>query len=170
MFARVSAPFLKRVTHFDLVQILGGLLAEKLNVAGMIRHPRLSGAIADAAWNAFLDMVDYKAARAGGRLIRVDPRNTTQACSACGAIVPKTLAERTHRCGCGLAIDRDLNAALNVLRAVAGPGRHNAGRGARRAAGNRPESGTGSAGCGFARAERATKAAGAKALAAAGSP
>lgn len=136
------------------------IVAEKLNVAGMVRHPRLSGAIADAAWNAFLGMVDYKAERAGGRLIRVDPRNTTQACSACGAIVPKTLAERTHRCGCGLAIDRDLNAALNVLRAVAGPGRHNAGRGAMRAAGNRPELGTG----------RATKPSGAKALAAVGSP
>src|SRR5437870_2431727 len=56
----------------------------------------------------------------GGRYVgMVSPRNTSQNCSGCGRLVEKTLSERVHRCphnDCGLVLDRDLNAALNILR------------------------------------------------------
>jgi putative transposase len=61
--------------------------------------------------------------RAGSYLIRVDSRNTSQKCSGCGDLVPKSLAVRTHACpSCGAVIDRDHNASLNILRAGIGAG------------------------------------------------
>jgi len=57
----------------------------------------------------------YKAERAGKVVELVDARYTSQKCSRCGAIVPKTLADRVHRCpSCGLEMDRDLNASINI--------------------------------------------------------
>lgn len=69
-------------------------------------------------------MLRYKAERAGARVIEVDPRNTSQDCSSCGIRVSKELEERTHACpACGLILDRDVNAARNILnRAGLGPG------------------------------------------------
>jgi putative transposase len=94
------------------------IVVEDLNIKNMIRHPTLARSIADASWSKFLDMLRYKAERAGAHLIRVDPRNTSQKCSGCGELVPKSLAVRTHSCPhCGLVIDRDWNASLNILRA-----------------------------------------------------
>jgi putative transposase len=89
----------------------------------MVRHPTLAPSISDASWSRFVSMLDYKAEKAGGHLIRVDPRNTSQKCSGCGELVPKLLAVRTHACPtCGLNIDRDHNASLNILRAGIGAG------------------------------------------------
>lgn len=79
----------------------------------------------DIAPGMFVSMLTYKAERAGGELIKVNPRGTSQRCSGCGETVPKTLAVRTHRCGCGLVLDRDVNAARNILslaKAVVGLG------------------------------------------------
>jgi len=71
-------------------------------------------------------MLDYKVEKTGGHLIRVDPRNTSQKCSGCDELVQKSLAVRTHACpSCGLAIDRDYNASLNILRAGIGAGAFN---------------------------------------------
>ena len=109
-----SAEMVKRA---DLIAV------EDLNVKNMIRNPTLARSIADASWSKFLEMLRYKAERAGAHLIRVDPRNTSQKCSGCGELVPKVLAARTHSCPhCGLVIDRDWNASLNILRAGIGPG------------------------------------------------
>ncbi len=89
----------------------------------MIRHPKLARSISDASWSTFVSMLDYKAEKAGSYLIRVDPRNTSQKCSGCGELVPKSLAVRTHACpSCGLVMDRDYNASLNILRAGMGAG------------------------------------------------
>jgi hypothetical protein len=55
------------------------------------------------------------AARAGGEVRQVSANNTSQLCSACAAKVPKTLSVRLHRCQCGLVMDRDQNAARNIL-------------------------------------------------------
>ncbi|MFA6328665.1 MAG: transposase [Candidatus Micrarchaeia archaeon] len=78
--------------------------------------------IFDAAWAMFTDIIVYKAGSAGCRIVLVDPKNTSQECSACGTIVKKTLWERQHVCqNCGFSEDRDLNASLNILkRATAG--------------------------------------------------
>ena len=62
-------------------------------------------------------MCEYKAANAGTvQVICVDPKYTSQACSGCGKIVKKTLDERWHSCECGCELDRDHNAARNILR------------------------------------------------------
>jgi putative transposase len=109
-----SAALVKRA---DLIAV------EDLKVSNMAHHPTLARSIADASWSRFVSMLDYKAEKAGGYLIRVDPRNTSQKCSGCAELVPKLLAVRTHACpSCGLVIDRDYNASLNILRAGIGPG------------------------------------------------
>jgi putative transposase len=109
-----SAELIKRA---DLIAV------EDLKVSNMVRHPTLARSISDASWSRFVSMLDYKAEKAGGHLIRVDPRNTSQKCSGCGELVPKLLAVRTHACpSCGLKIDRDHNASLNILRAGIGAG------------------------------------------------
>jgi putative transposase len=104
-----SAALVKRA---DLIAV------EDLNVQNMIKHPTLARSIADASWSKFLSMLAYKAEKAGGHLIRIDPRNTSQRCSGCAELVLKLLAVRTHSCpSCDLVIDRDWNASLNILRA-----------------------------------------------------
>jgi len=76
----------------------------------------LNKSIGDAAWRQLRQFTMYKAEEAGRRVIEVDPRGTTQRCSQCGAIVPKDLSVRIHECPhCGLRLDRDHNAALNIL-------------------------------------------------------
>lgn len=72
-------------------------------------------------------MLRYKAECAGARIIEVDAYDTTQDCSGCGMNVPKDLTQRVHQClHCGLTMDRDINAARNILsRAGVGPGLHN---------------------------------------------
>jgi putative transposase len=76
----------------------------------------LSKSISDAAWSQFLSMLSYKAEEAGRQFIRVNPRNTSATCSQCGSVKKKLLSERLHSCECGLVIDRDVNASLNILR------------------------------------------------------
>ena len=72
--------------------------------------------IHDASWSKFIFMLSYKAQSAGRKLIKVDPRNTTQRCSACGSIAEKDLSVRVHECPyCGFSCDRDYNASRNIL-------------------------------------------------------
>ena len=82
-----------------------------------------------AAWGSFVHQLVYKAEDAGKLVIKVDPRGTTQDCSRCAATVPKNLLVREHSCShCGLQIDRDLNAAINVLnRGLGLNGKHSPG-------------------------------------------
>ena len=92
--------------------------------------------INDAAWRKFSHILAYKAESAGCRVVFVDPRGTTQECSSCGEVVPKTLRDRMHACpACGIVLDRDLNASINILnRATAGIAESNAcGDGAKEA-------------------------------------
>ncbi|HET6265307.1 MAG TPA: transposase, partial [Usitatibacter sp.] len=109
-----------------LVRDYDVIVVEQLNVKGLARSA-LAKDVHDASWAKFISMLRYKAARAGARLIEVDPRNTSQECSACGKPGPKALRDRHHDCPhCGLSTDRDLNAARNILnRAGVGPGLRN---------------------------------------------
>jgi putative transposase len=95
------------------------ICVEKLNIRGLAMKGRcktLHRNIMDAAWGEFVRMLVYKASSAGKRVVLVDPRGTTTDCSRCGTPVPKQLWERVHSCpACHLVIDRDLNAALNIL-------------------------------------------------------
>jgi putative transposase len=91
------------------------IIVEDLKVANMIRHPTLARSIADASWSRFVSMLSYKVEKTGRHLTRVDPRNTSQECSRCHELVPKSLAVRTHQCPfCGLVIHRDYNGSLNI--------------------------------------------------------
>ncbi len=86
-------------------------LKEKGNPTGLHRS------IHDASWGRFYSYLAYKAESAGTKLIKVNPRNTSQMCSNCGIIVKKTLSERVHECPyCGFVADRDYNAAVNIHR------------------------------------------------------
>lgn len=98
-----------------LVSMFGMIAFEDLNIKGMARNHRLAKSIQDAAWNQLLRFTGYKAESADRACIRVDPRGTSQRCSACGAVVVKGLSQRIHECSCGLVLDRDHNAAINIL-------------------------------------------------------
>ena len=96
------------------------IVFEDLNIAQMSSAEKgkkaISKGIADVAWGRFVQNTVAKAEEAGRTVVLVNPKNTTQACSGCGSIVPKTLSVRVHDCPhCGLKIDRDLNAAKNIL-------------------------------------------------------
>lgn len=96
-----------------LVRKYDAIFAENLNVKGMVRG-YLSKSISDAGWSTLLQWISVKAESAGREFLKVNPRGTSQKCSSCGATAAKGLAERVHRCACGLVLDRDVNAALNV--------------------------------------------------------
>ena len=70
----------------------------------------------DVAWKQFISLTIGKAAEAGRTVILVNLRNTSKMCSGCGELVEKALLVRIHTCPhCGLVLDRDVNAAINIL-------------------------------------------------------
>jgi putative transposase len=84
----------------------------------------LNRAMLDAAVSRLISFIDYKAERAGGEMVKVNARNTSQECYACGEIVKKKLSERQHRCKCGADLLRDYNSSIVVLeRALSAQGR-----------------------------------------------
>jgi putative transposase len=91
------------------------IATEKLNIRGMVRS-NLAKSILDAGWGRFNWMLHYKAECAGVTFIQVNPSMTSQECSQCDRIVPKGRGERVHSCECGCVLDRDVNAARNVLK------------------------------------------------------
>jgi putative transposase len=114
--------FLHKLTT-RLAKTKSAIVVEDLSVAGMIRNRRLARSIADAGWSEFRRMLAYKTTWYGSRLV-VGPRfhPSSKTCSVCGFVKPSlSLAERVFRCeACGLTLNRDLNAALNLERLVAG--------------------------------------------------
>ena len=83
---------------------------------GASQKAGLNKSIQDAGWGQFLTILSCKAAYAGKSVEAVPAAYTTQDCSGCGERVPKSLSVRTHVCpACGLVLDRDTNAALNIL-------------------------------------------------------
>jgi putative transposase len=88
---------------------------EDLNVKGMVRNHRLAKSINDVAWTLFRRWLEYFAVKFGTTVVAVNPRMTSQKCSDCGAIVKKSLSTRTHKCACGCQLQRDVNAAINIL-------------------------------------------------------
>jgi putative transposase len=88
---------------------------EDLPVRHMVRNHHLAKSISDAGWALFRTIVEAKAVYAGRRVIAVHPAYISQACNGCGALVQKSLSVRTHVClSCGLILDRDENAAINM--------------------------------------------------------
>ncbi len=107
----------------SLVERYGLIGVEKLAMAGLKRG-MLARSVHDAAWSQLVQFTTYKAESAGGSVVLVDPRGTSQTCPECGAIKAKRLKERIHRCECGCVLDRDVAAAKVVLvRALLSQGR-----------------------------------------------
>ncbi|RPJ26600.1 MAG: transposase [Chloroflexi bacterium] len=101
----------------EWVNSFGLIALEKLNSQTMLQNHRLAKSISDAAWNQLIAYTAYKAENAGRVVVLVDPRNTSKQCSYCGTMVKKSLSVRVHECHvCGLVMDRDENAAKNILR------------------------------------------------------
>ena len=106
--------FLHQVSR-KLVDSADLIIFENLNISGMLKNHHLAKHIQDHAWGKLIQFTQSKAAKAGKIVELVDARYTSQKCSQCGTMVPKTLAERTHACpNCGLNMDRDLNASMNI--------------------------------------------------------
>jgi len=99
----------------DLIRRFDVIYVEELNLKGLARS-RLANDVRDQGWGEFLTILTDKAVEAGRSVIALDPRNTSQVCSACGALVPKPLRVRWHSCPCGYEADRDVNAARNIYR------------------------------------------------------
>ena len=100
-----------------LVDQFGVIAFEDLNIKNMLRNHHLAKSISDAPWRMLVTTTQNKAEEAGSVVVLVDPRNTSQMCSRCGLKVPKSLSDRLHECPqCGLIMDRDQNAAINILR------------------------------------------------------
>ena len=103
----------KLVNNYDMIA------HEDLSIASMVKDNRLSKSIHDASWGMLFGFLKYKAESAGKEVIPVNPAYTSQICSSCGEMVKKKLSQRQHICPkCGLNIDRDLNAAINILNAA----------------------------------------------------
>jgi putative transposase len=99
------------------VQNYGLICVEDLHINNMVKNKNISEAISDSPWGRFIRYLLYKAEDASRQVIRVPARDTSQKCSACGEKVVKSLAVRIHHCPyCGLKINRDENAARNILR------------------------------------------------------
>ena len=104
-----------------LVNRFGIIAVEKLNVKGMVKNHCLAKSISDASWSMFRTVLTQKAESAAREVVAVDPRYTSQDCHACGYRAKKKLSERWHLCPmCGASLDRDVNAAINILALATG--------------------------------------------------
>lgn len=89
---------------------------EDLQVRNMVKNHKLAKSISDASWSMFREWVEYFGKVYGKVTVAVPPQYTSQNCSTCGILVKKSLSTRTHCCEyCGTILDRDHNAALNIL-------------------------------------------------------
>lgn len=96
------------------------IVLEDLNVSGMVKNHKLSKAISDAGMGEFRRQLEYKAGWYGRKIVIVDRYfPSSKLCSGCGQVKEELkLSERTYKCDCGLEIDRDMNAAINLANTV----------------------------------------------------
>ncbi len=110
--------FLHKLSR-NIVNEYSHICVEDLNIKKMLKEgfTTLARHISDCGWGDFLNMLNYKAVEAGSQIIYVNPAYTSQKCSKCGMIIKKELSDRVHKCNaCGIELDRDYNASLNILR------------------------------------------------------
>jgi len=124
----------QRTTHLHdvanaIVRSGSTIVVEDLKLKSMTRSARgtlaepgrnvrqkagLNRELQDAAPGRLISMIAYKAESAGGRMIKVDPRNTSATCSKCGVVDALQAGRVFYRCGCGHVQHRDHNAAINI--------------------------------------------------------
>jgi len=88
---------------------------EKLQVRNMVKNSKLAKSISDVSWSLFTQWLEYFGKIYGRVVVPVAPQYTSQNCANCGEIVKKSLSVRTHVCNCGCVLERDHNAAINIL-------------------------------------------------------
>jgi putative transposase len=100
-----------------LVNKFNTIVVEDLSINDMRKDNfrNINKSISDAAWRIFLNSLEYKAEWAGKRVIKINPAYTSQTCSQCGTRHKLKLSDRLYHCPCGLSLNRDVNAALNIL-------------------------------------------------------
>ncbi len=102
---------------YSVIQSNNLVAYEDLNVKGLVRNRHLAKSISDAGWSTFRSWLEYFGHKYGKATVAVPPHNTSQNCSNCGDRVQKSLSTRTHVCPhCGYVVDRDINAAINILK------------------------------------------------------
>lgn len=109
-------------TTTALVQQYETIVLEDLNVKGMVKNHCLARAISRQAWSEFRQQLKYKTAKHGRGMVLADRfYPSTKTCSGCGAVKPVAMSERIYRCPvCGMVLDRDVNAAINLSNLGAG--------------------------------------------------
>lgn len=106
--------FLHKLSY-NISNTYGVVCVEDLKIKNMVKNRQLSKSIYDAGWGMFRSFLSYKCEKNGGLLVKVIPQYTSQNCSGCGNVVKKSLSVRTHVClKCGIVLDRDHNAAINI--------------------------------------------------------
>jgi putative transposase len=100
----------------ELANTYGLIALEDLTLKFMTANHHLALSAHDAGLGEFQQLLQYKAESAGAEVVTVNPAYTSQLCSGCGVMVEKDLSVRVHQCPhCGLTLDRDVNAARNIL-------------------------------------------------------
>jgi putative transposase len=89
---------------------------EDLRIKNLVKNHCLAKSINDAGWYQFRKWLEHFGVKFGKITVAVNPAYTSQECSSCGILVKKSLSMRTHVCQCGFVLDRDLNAAINILK------------------------------------------------------
>lgn len=112
--SRQRKEYCKRLAY-SVIQSNDLVAYEDLNVNGLVRNRHLAKSISDAGWSTFRQWLEYFGVKYGKVTVAVPPHYTSQACSSCAQMVKKSLSTRTHVCECGCEMDRDHNAAINIL-------------------------------------------------------
>ncbi len=103
-------------TAINVIQSNDLVAYEDLKVQNMVKNRKLAKSISDASWSMFREWLEYFAKVFNKVVVAVPPHYTSQNCSNCGTVVKKSLSIRTHCCpACKTVLDRDENAAINIL-------------------------------------------------------
>jgi len=102
-------------TASALVKSSNLVVYKDLEIKNPLKNRKLAKSISDASWSMFTDWVEYYSKLHGTVCVAVAPNHTSQDCSSCGQRVKKTISQRTHICDCGCNLQRDVNAAKNIL-------------------------------------------------------
>ncbi len=108
------------VNNYDVIVV------EDLDVKGLVENGKsstLNRHILDSSWSKFIQLLSFKAERAGRRVVKVNPTNTSKRCVKCGNVLDLKLSDRVFKCQCGWEADRDYNASLNILNVGLGQSR-----------------------------------------------
>lgn len=109
--------FLHKLSR-SIIKAYDNIIIEDLDIQKMLKdtYKNIRKSINTTSWSSFVQKLLYKAEDAGREVIKIDPKGTSSTCYQCNAYKKKELSERIHSCPCGLHLDRDIHASMNILR------------------------------------------------------